>query len=151
VASGERRFEKIGCADCHVRQVAHITGIYSDLLLHDMGEALEDPVPASPRGSASYYGGADSLLVKIPPEDRREWRTPPLWGARDSAPYLHDGRARTFAEAIAWHGGEAAKSAQDFRRLEKDEQEEVLAFLNCLTAPTPESLALENIALVGDH
>ncbi|HEV7221453.1 MAG TPA: di-heme oxidoredictase family protein, partial [Pirellulales bacterium] len=47
VASGERRFEKIGCADCHVRQVAHITGIYSDLLLHDMGEALEDPVPAS--------------------------------------------------------------------------------------------------------
>jgi hypothetical protein len=151
VASGETRFEKIGCADCHVRQVAHITGIYSDLLLHDMGEGLDDPVPASPGGSASYYGGADSLLVKIPPEDRREWRTPPLWGARDSAPYLHDGRAQTFAEAIAWHGGEAAKSARGFRRLEKDEQEEVLAFLNCLVAPAPESLALENIVLVGDR
>ena len=142
VTRGEKRFEKIGCADCHVKQVADITGIYSDLLLHDMGEGLDDPAPANgpggSAGSASYYGGADSLLVKVPPEQRREWRTPPLWGVRDSAPYLHDGRAQSFAEAIAWHGGEAARSARDFRRLAKDEQEEVVAFLNCLTAPTPE-------------
>ncbi len=154
VARGERRFEKIGCADCHVRQVAGITGIYSDLLLHDMGEGLEDPVPANPAtgslSSRSYYGGVDSLLVKSSPEERREWRTPPLWGVRDSAPYLHDGRAQTFYEAIAWHGGEAAKSARAFRELEKDEREEVLAFLNRLMAPAPESLKLENILLVAD-
>jgi CxxC motif-containing protein (DUF1111 family) len=150
VARGEKRFEQIGCANCHVQQVAHINGIYSDLLLHDMGEALEDPVPATSAGSASYYGGVDSLLVKVRPEDRRDWRTPPLWGARDSAPYLHDGRAQTFAEAIAWHGGEAAKSAKEFRQLEKNEQEEVLAFLNCLAAPTSESLTLEKISLVSE-
>jgi CxxC motif-containing protein (DUF1111 family) len=141
-AQGEKQFEKIGCADCHARQVAEISGIYSDLLLHDLGEGLADPVPANPAqgsvGSASYYGGGDSLLVKVPPELRREWRTPPLWGVRDSAPYLHDGRAPTFSEAIAWHGGEAAGSARDFRQLEQDEQEEVLAFLNCLTAPMPD-------------
>lgn len=150
-ARGERQFAKIGCADCHVPQVAEIAGIYSDLLLHDMGEGLEDPVPANPAqatiGSGSYYGGADSLLARVEPEQRREWRTPPLWGVRDSAPYLHDGRAQTFAEAIAWHGGEAARSARDFRRLAKDEQEEVIAFLKCLAAPTPESLALENVVL----
>lgn len=144
-ARGERQFAKIGCADCHVPQVAEIAGIYSDLLLHDMGEGLEDPVPANPAqpslGSASYYGGADSLLATVSPEQRREWRTPPLWGVRDSAPYLHDGRAQTFAEAIAWHGGEAAKSAREFRRLARDEQEEVVAFLHCLAAPTPESIA----------
>ncbi len=150
VASGERQFEKIGCADCHVQQVAHITGIYSDLLLHEMGEGLEDPVPASSTGSASYYGGADSLLVNATPEQRREWRTPPLWGAADSGPYLHDGRAQTFAEAIAWHGGEAATSAKNFRRLEKEERDELLAFLNCLAAPAPEALALENILPAGD-
>lgn len=150
VASGERQFEKIGCADCHVRQVAHITGIYSDLLLHEMGEGLEDPVPASLGGSASYFGGADSLLVNASPEQRREWRTPPLWGVADSAPYMHDGRAQTFVEAIAWHGGEAAESARDFRRLEKEEQNELLAFLNCLAAPAPEALALENILPAGD-
>jgi CxxC motif-containing protein (DUF1111 family) len=153
IARGEKQFAKIGCADCHVQQVADVAGVYSDLLLHDMGEGLEDPVPANPAqgspGSASYYGGADSLLVKVPPELRREWRTPPLWGVRDSAPYLHDGRAQTFAEAIAWHGGEAAKSARAFRRLTEDEKEEVLAFLNCLAAPTPESLEIENVALVG--
>ncbi|MCA9158050.1 MAG: hypothetical protein KDA72_06970 [Planctomycetales bacterium] len=26
---------------------------------------------------------------------QREWKTPPLWGGADSAPYLHDGRAET--------------------------------------------------------
>lgn len=147
VARGEERFEKIGCADCHFKQVADIAGIYSDLLLHDMGEGLADPVPANPGGSPSYYGGGDSLLVKTPPDQQREWRTPPLWGARDSGPYLHDGRAPTFPEAIAWHAGEAARSALAFRQLEKAEQEEVLAFLNCLAAPATESLALENVLL----
>lgn len=149
VARGEQHFQKIGCADCHVRQVADIRGIYSDLLLHDMGAGLEDPVPAISGSAGSYYGGADSLLARVEPEQRREWRTPPLWGVRDSAPYMHDGRAPTFAEAIAWHGGEAAPSARDFRQLEKGEQEEVLAFLNCLAAPAPESLALENVVLLG--
>lgn len=152
-ARGELQFAKLGCADCHVPQVAEIAGVYSDLLLHDMGEGLEDPVPANPaqasRSSGSYYGGADSLLARVEPEQRREWRTPPLWGVRDSGPYLHDGRAQTFAEAIAWHGGEAAKSAREFRRLPKNEQEEVIAFLDCLAAPTPESLALENVVFTG--
>lgn len=154
VARGEKQFAKIGCADCHVRQVAEVVGIYSDLLLHDLGEGLEDPVPGnSGQGSAvsgGYFGSADSLLVQVPPEQRREWRTPPLWGVRDSAPYLHDGRAASFAEAIAWHGGEAAKSARAFRQLENTEQEEVAAFLNSLTAPTFESLALESTAVVGE-
>lgn len=152
-ARGEQQFAKIGCADCHVPQVAEIAGIYSDLLLHDMGSGLEDPVPANPAqgavGSAGYYGGADSLLATASPEQLREWRTPPLWGVRDSAPYLHDGRAQTFTEAIAWHGGEAAKSAREFRRLAHDDKEDLLSFLNCLTAPTPESLTLESIAMVG--
>jgi len=70
---------------------------------------------------------------------------------RDRAPYLHDGRAQSFAEAVAWHGGEAARSAHDFRHLEKDEQEQVFAFLNCLAAPTPESFALESTVFVGDQ
>ncbi len=38
---------------------------------------------------------------------QREWKTPPLWGVRDSGPYLHDGRAITIEEAIEWHGGES--------------------------------------------
>jgi cytochrome c peroxidase len=152
VAKGEERFEKIGCSNCHVRQVALISGIYSDLLLHDMGSGLEDPVPANPiKGPsnvvASYYG-PDALLANVSPEQRREWRTPPLWGVRESAPYLHDGRAQTFSEAIAWHGGEAAQSARYFRQLPKVEQEEILTFLDSLAAPTPET-ATEKVVLRG--
>src|SRR6185369_13240950 len=45
---------------------------------------------------------------------RQEWRTPPLWGVRDSGPYLHDGRAETLEQAIAFHGGEATNSAKKF-------------------------------------
>ncbi|HVX15714.1 MAG TPA: di-heme oxidoredictase family protein [Pirellulales bacterium] len=153
VAKGEERFERIGCSNCHVRQVAFINGIYSDLLLHDMGSGLEDPVPANPaKGAtdavASYYG-PDALLANVSPEQRREWRTPPLWGVRESAPYLHDGRAQTFSEAIAWHGGEAAQSAREFRRLAKAEQEEILTFLDSLAAPTPEETATEEVVLRG--
>ncbi len=43
---------------------------------------------------------------------RQEWRTPPLWGFRDSGPYLHDGRAQTLEEAVAMHGGQGAFAAQ---------------------------------------
>lgn len=138
-ARGEARFTEIGCAACHVRQVAEVVGIYSDLLLHDLGKGLEDPVPANPPGrsnsAASYYGGVDTLFAAVAPELRREWRTPPLWGVRDSAPYLHDGRAETISDAIGWHGGEAAASAREFQALAKSAQEDVLFFMSCLAAP----------------
>ena len=62
-----------------------------------------------------------------------EWRTPPLWGVADSAPYLHDGRAQTLDIAIATHDGEAAKTAARFRKLAPSDRKAVLAFLSSLT------------------
>jgi CxxC motif-containing protein (DUF1111 family) len=91
---GANVFNDIGCAACHTRRIGKIDGIYSDLLLHDMGGGLSDPAPAIPSGGASFpsggYGGG-SILPSTPissslAELRREWRTPPLWGVRDSAP-----------------------------------------------------------------
>ena len=67
-----------------------------------------------------------------------EWRTPPLWGVADSAPYLHDGRAATLAEAIKLHAGQAASSANRFAGLSNVQQEELIAFLNTLRAPSVE-------------
>ncbi len=72
---------------------------------------------------------------------QQEWRTPPLWGVRDSAPYLHDGRADTLEQAIALHGGEAAQSAQMFFSLKPSERLQVISFLKSLTAPTGELAA----------
>ncbi|MCA9176290.1 MAG: hypothetical protein KDB14_17510 [Planctomycetales bacterium] len=44
---GRGVFTSIGCAICHVQDLGEAKGIYSDLLLHDMGDALADPVPGA--------------------------------------------------------------------------------------------------------
>ena len=46
--------------------------------------------------------------------------------------FLHDGRARTLAEAIMWHGGEADAAKQAFRRASKADRDALLAFLATL-------------------
>ena len=114
-----------------------MSGLYSDLLLHDMGEASSD--------SATYYGtpvAPPSLgdLAEAKEQTRRsgmaaptEWRTPPLWGVADSAPYLHDGRANTLDDAIRLHDGEAAKTKTRYTRLASSDRRALLAFLSSLT------------------
>ena len=71
------------------------------------------------------------------PASRLEWRTAPLWGFRDSGPYLHDGRADTIDQAVAFHGGEAAKIARRYFGLSPRERQQVEVFLKSLTAPEP--------------
>ena len=125
---GEALFREIGCAACHretmklgpVGFAPWLSGTeihpYSDLLLHDMGEGLAD-------GREDFEAGP------------RDWRTPPLWGlglaGRFGTPadFLHDGRARSVAEAILWHGGEAEAAADGFRGLTREERGALLAFL----------------------
>jgi CxxC motif-containing protein (DUF1111 family) len=131
VLRGRQRFEEAGCAACHVR--THVTGElpdypelsdqqiwpYTDLLLHDLGPELAD-------GRPDFEA------------DGQEWRTPPLWGlgllpiVNDHDLLLHDGRARGFAEAILWHGGEAEVSREAFRTLDEAGRDELLAFLDSL-------------------
>ena len=132
VQHGEQLFARIGCAQCH-RPSLH-TGsqlddssppelasqriqAYTDLLLHDMGQDLADAGTGTERG---------------------EWRTPPLWGlgllgvVNGETSLLHDGRARTFEEAILWHGGEADASKHRFKALDASDREALLLFLNSL-------------------
>jgi CxxC motif-containing protein (DUF1111 family) len=45
---------------------------------------------------------------------------------------MHDGRARGFAEAILWHGGEAERSREAFRTMPRADREAVVAFLQDL-------------------
>jgi CxxC motif-containing protein (DUF1111 family) len=126
---GKQLFADIGCANCHTPNLGSADGIYSDLLLHRMGQPLQ--------GGGSYG--------QPPPEDPNskphdgpladEWRTPPLWGVADSAPYLHDGRANTLQDAIRLHGGQAARAAHRFASLPPLEQTQLIAFLKTLRAP----------------
>ena len=110
---GEQLFASANCVQCHTptlqtspyhpfaelrNQTIHP---YTDLLLHDMGPGLADNM-----GEGNATGS--------------QWRTPPLWsigltpGVSGGEAYLHDGRARSLAEAILWHGGEAAASEEAF-------------------------------------
>ena len=127
--SGKNLFERVGCADCHVQSLGNVDGLYSDLLLHDMGQPLE--------GGGSYNEPPPQKPDGTPGDGPQpgEWRTPPLWGVADSAPYLHDGRAPTLEKAIELHGGQATRSAQRFARLSKGEQAQLLQFLETLRAP----------------
>jgi CxxC motif-containing protein (DUF1111 family) len=130
VDDGAAVFDAVGCSSCHVSTLE--TGAtdvaalseqsihpYTDLLLHDMGEGLADGRPD--------FAASGS-----------EWRTPPLWGlglADDVNGYrflLHDGRARTFEEAILWHGGEGQAAADAFRSLPADERAALIRFLESL-------------------
>jgi CxxC motif-containing protein (DUF1111 family) len=128
---GEKRFTSFGCASCHVPKM--VTGTlpswpelsgqtirpFTDLLLHDLGPGLAD-------GRPDYLASGS------------EWRTPPLWGlglvqSINGAQFLmHDGRARGFAEAILWHGGEAESAKQAFRTAPSQDRDALVAFLSSL-------------------
>ena len=42
LSAGEKQFAAVGCANCHAAKLGDVAGIYSDLLLHDMGPELGD-------------------------------------------------------------------------------------------------------------
>ena len=134
VAAGSALFTDVGCNACHSPQLT--TGKnhpfaelreqtihpYTDLLLHDLGPELADTLS---EGKASPS----------------QWRTQPLWGigalrfvqgGAQNAKYLHDGRARTLVEAIAWHGGEGSTSRARFEALSKQDRDALIAFLESL-------------------
>ncbi len=142
VQRGETLFKEIGCADCHVRDLGPVDGLYSDNLLHDMGAQLQS--------STGYYGSIipeppianDKFAVSQQPTPG-EWRTAPLWGVADSSPYLHDGRAESLEQAIELHGGEAVDVAKRFREASPADRAAIVEFLKTLRAPqqTPDVIA----------
>lgn len=120
-AKGARLFAAAGCAACHQPSLPTQGGgearLFTDLLLHDLGPGLADTMP-EPGAAAA------------------EWRTAPLAGiseaiARDTG-LLHDGRARSVAEAIAWHGGQAEGAAKRFSALPPREKAALIAYVSKL-------------------
>ena len=118
---GKQLFEDVGCTSCHRTTLTTREGVefhpYSDLLLHDMGDALKD-------------GRPEFLATE------REYRTAPLWGigarVRAQHRFLHDARAKTPQEAILWHGGEAEMAKSKFTKLDQAERLALLHFLEQL-------------------
>jgi len=130
VLHGKALFSEAGCDGCHVAK--HRTGEaeiavlseqtifpFTDLLLHDMGDALGDDRP-------------------VFDAEGNEWRTPPLWGigliheVNGHERLMHDGRARGVAEAILWHGGEAEAAKESFRTMAVEDRDALVRFVKSL-------------------
>ena len=135
VRQGQRLFAQAQCAACH--RPSYVTGEgpfpalgskalsgqriwpYTDLLLHDMGEALAD-------GRPDFQAGGT------------QWKTPPLWGiglikeVNGHTRLLHDGRANGVLEAILWHGGEAEDSKQKVLKMTRAEREALVKWVESL-------------------
>jgi hypothetical protein len=115
-ATGATVFQASGCASCHTPSLpgpGRTLNLYSDLLLHDMGPALDDHVTAEAAAGS-------------------EWRTTPLWRVSDRGRFLHDGRASSIEGAIAAHGGQAAASAAAFAGMDAASRQALLDFLGCI-------------------
>ena len=162
--AGQSVFSDIGCADCHrpnlftrsrrlplaFPEIAEdpsaniyirinlenagfvrsgsgvVVPLFSDLKRHDMGPGLAE----------SFEIGEIA---------NEEFITARLWGIADTAPYLHDGRATSLAEAIEAHGGEAQAARDTFVALSPEGKDDLLAFLGTLRAPKR-----PNEELIGD-
>lgn len=131
VIAGGQLFNDLKCAKCHIPEwttgpsdIAALSNKtfypYTDLLLHDMGDNLDD----------GYTEGSAQT---------NEWRTPPLWGlglAKNSQGgqyyLMHDGRATSINDAILMHGGEAFGSKELFLGLSQADVEKLIKFLESL-------------------
>src|SRR4026209_2225413 len=104
-AGPERRHQlrrRHGCALCHTPSfttskstVAALSekpvNLFSDLLVHDMGDGLADGVSQGEAGP-------------------REFRTAPLWGLGQRIFFLHDGRTSNLESVIKVHASNGSEA-----------------------------------------
>lgn len=123
IARGERIFEEVGCASCHVPYLD--TGphdnpalhrkriyLYSDLLLHDMGPERSGACGVAARPS--------------------EYRTEPLTGLGRRRLLMHDSQALSIPEALELHGGQAAAARARWQELDELQRARLVRFLQSL-------------------
>jgi CxxC motif-containing protein (DUF1111 family) len=90
--------------------------LFSDLLLHNMGDELADGVSQGLAGPS-------------------EFRTAPLWGLGQRIFFLHDGRTTDLVQVIRMHGdseSEGRVSVEQYQRLSASDKQDLLNFLRSL-------------------
>jgi len=127
IINGRALFSSTGCALCHTPSlttgpstVAALGGqtanLYSDLVVHDMGDRLADGVSQGAAGPS-------------------EFRSAPLWGLGQRIFFLHDGRTSDLVRAIQEHsskGSEANGVISRYNDLPETDKQDVLNFLRAL-------------------
>jgi Di-haem oxidoreductase, putative peroxidase len=98
-----------------------VEDIYTDFKRHDVGAGF-------------YERNYDGTITK-------QFLTRPLWGVGSTSPYGHDGRSINLNEVILRHGGESQASRDAFAKLDPENQDAVIAFLNSLIIFPPDDTA----------
>jgi CxxC motif-containing protein (DUF1111 family) len=132
--AGSNLFVSIGCANCHRTSITtapvgtsfnngkfvlnaalgdKIIHPYSDFLLHDVGTG-------------------DGIVQNGPASTRNKLTTPPLWGLRTRARFMHDLFNVTRFNAILRHTNEAEPVIQNYINLSVTQQNQIGTFLNSL-------------------
>jgi hypothetical protein len=111
-----------------------VVDLYGDLKRHEMGPNLAE--------SINEISGDDATPIPLDPRNRRtpsSFLTENLWGVGSTAPYMHDGRATTLAEAILEHAtsspndpSEAAASRRAYLASSAADKKALVAFLESL-------------------
>ncbi len=150
VILGEKIFHTLNCQQCHTptlrtgdskfpelaQQTIHP---FTDLLLHDMGDSLADsgPSPLARKWRTAplwalknkRHAAHDHIGTFRPGDTKVTYQNTLKAANQNPIQLLHDGRARTLAEAILWHSGEATDSIKAYKALPKKDRTALEAYL----------------------
>ncbi|MBK7865006.1 MAG: cytochrome-c peroxidase [Archangiaceae bacterium] len=121
-------FKKSGCINCHVPP------LFTDFDFHDVGIGADKPE------AERDPGRKDATKADA---DFGKFKTPTLRSVALSAPYFHDGRAKTLDEAIEWmtegfakQKGVKVDEKLKAQKLSKKDKAQLKAFLESLNSET---------------
>jgi CxxC motif-containing protein (DUF1111 family) len=134
--NGQNQFNSIGCNICHTSPsptqfvtpqsaIGALSGqnvnLFSDLLLHHMGNCL-----------------ADGVIQGVAAGDM--FRSAPLWGVGQRIFFLHDGRTSDIVQAIEDHSDTWCTGGPGFTGYQASEADSVVNAFNALSATNQQDL-----------
>ena len=173
VTCGERKFDEIGCTECHVPELVLDSPLFSEPNpFNPAGNLQPGDVPAPFTVDMTAHGPGPRLPAEIDGTVRvpaftdlkrhdmgaeldnetlvqggvptSQFITKKLWGFASEPPFMHHGRALTIHDAIVMHGGEALAAKTAYEALSGRDQKCVVDFLKTLQV-MPENGPLEAI------
>ncbi len=131
---GEKVFTDTGCGICHTATfVTAPAGTPMNGGAYEVPEALAN-MTIHPYGDFLLHdvGTGDGIVQNGGQATRNKMRTMPLWGLSKRRMFLHDGSAKSIADAINRHAGEAREVKAAFNRLNSQDTQQLMSFLNSL-------------------
>jgi hypothetical protein len=152
VNQGEALFNQVNCQACHTQNMTINNPIHVEPADTTGGAGITLNLATQTRFPRPAVNANGSMTVEIWSDFRRHdmgavdcdsknfnqigacfFMTPPLWGIRNTGPWLHDGRAATLLDSVLLHGGgDDVFSVTAFKALSADDQQKIVEFMMSL-------------------